>query len=259
MDISKIINQIENKGWVRIPNVFHHALIEEVKKEYYLEEHKFINIQKHKGIYNLVENATHHTILKCRKMLKFLEPSKITPILEKYFEGKYILNTMGLSKVPIKDKTVYTQNIHRDVRSFTGSSKLWLNTLIMLDDSNDDNGTTWFLEESHHAPNKPESKYFYDHAVRAKGQIGDVLLFDGNIWHSAGKNNTNRPRHIITPIYSKPFIKQQLDYPRAFGNNFIDNCSDHLKQILGYNALVPSSLDEFYQKDENRFYKKDQG
>ena len=42
------------------------------------------------------------------------------------FEGKYILNTMGLSKVPIKDKTVYTQNIHRDVRSFTGSSKLEL-------------------------------------------------------------------------------------------------------------------------------------
>ena len=49
MDISKIINQIENKGWVRIPNVFHHALIDEVKKEYYLEEHKFINIQKHKA------------------------------------------------------------------------------------------------------------------------------------------------------------------------------------------------------------------
>ena len=60
-------------------------------------------------------------------MLEFLEPSTMAQILEKYFEGKHILNTMGLS-VPIADKTVYTQNIHRDVRTFTGSSKLWLNT-----------------------------------------------------------------------------------------------------------------------------------
>ena len=30
-------------------------------------------------------------------------------------------------------------------------------------------------------------------------------------------------------------------------------------QILGYNALVPTMLEEFYQKEEDRFYKSDQG
>ena len=258
MNISKIIAMIETKGWARIPEVFNVKLIEEVKEEYNYKEKKFISIQKKKGIYNLVENATHHTILECKNVRIFRAQYNYSNF-RKYFEGKYILNTMGLSKVPIADKTVYTQNIHRDVRTFTGSSKLWLNTLIMLDDSTDNNGSTWFLEGSHLSSNKPARKYFYDNAVRANGQKGDVLLFDGNIWHSAGINSTNTPRHIITPIFSKPFIKQQLDYPRAFGDYIIKNCSDHLKQILGYNALVPSSLDEFYQKDENRFYKKDQG
>jgi ectoine hydroxylase-related dioxygenase (phytanoyl-CoA dioxygenase family) len=54
---------------------------------------------------------------------------------------------MGVSRITKNTKT-YTENIHRDIRSFTGSNKLWLNTLIMLDDSTEDNGATWLLEGS---------------------------------------------------------------------------------------------------------------
>tara|TARA_Y100001980_G_C14317816_1_gene139621 strand:- start:57 stop:635 length:579 start_codon:yes stop_codon:yes gene_type:complete len=192
-------------------------------------------------------------------MLHLLEHNKASDIIEEYFSGKYILNTMGLSSVPPNRGNVYTQNIHRDVRSFTGSAKLWLNTLIMLDDSNSDNGATWILEGSQTLPEKPDESYFFENATRVYGKSGDVLLFDGNIWHSAGVNNTKKSRKIITPIYSKPFIKQQFDYPRSFGFDFKENCNDHLRQILGYNALVPDKLEDFYQKDEKRYYKKDQG
>jgi ectoine hydroxylase-related dioxygenase (phytanoyl-CoA dioxygenase family) len=108
-------------------------------------------------------------------------------------------------------------------------------------------------------PNKPDEDEFYCNAIRAVGKKGDVLLFDGNMWHAAGRNLTDKARHIITPFFSKPYIKQQLDYPRALGIDFGKTLSPLLAQILGYNAMVPVSLNEFYQPDEHRFYKKDQG
>lgn len=258
MNIESILKKLEIKGWALVPNVYDDELIDKVMLDFERHKQNFIDIQEKKGIEDKVINATHHTIVLCREMLNLLEESKVNQILNSYFEGKYILNTMGLSLIP-PNGAVYTQNIHRDVRTFTGNARIWVNTLIMLDDSTTENGATWILEGSHKFDKKPEEKYFFKNATRAEGKRGDVLIFDGNIWHSAGINKTNRSRHIITPIYSKPYIKQQLDYPRAFGADFDKTISGHLKQILGYNALVPKSLDEFYQKDEDRFYKSDQG
>lgn len=258
MTPKEALTRLRGIGWVVIPEVYSKSLMEEIKQEFYEYEDEFKRIQVNKNIGHLVKNATHHTPVLCRKMLKLLEENKVSPILDLFFEGKYILNTMGLSKV-VKDSELYTKNIHRDVRSFMGASKLWLNTLIMLDDSTEENGATWVLESSRNTPEKPNDDYFFKNSVRATGKAGDVLLFDGDIWHAAGENLTDSPRHIITPFYSKPFIKQQLDYPRAFGPDFGKTCTPHLRQVLGYNALTPVSLDEFYQKDENRFYQSDQG
>ena len=129
----------------------------------------------------------------------------------------------------------------------------------MLDDSTEENGATWMYSGSHKFAEKPDEEDFYKNSVRATGKKGDVLIFDGNIWHAAGKNRSKNVRRILTPIYTKPFMKQQLDYPRAFGYDFIYNISDELKQTLGYNALVPTQLTEFYQPQEKRFYKSNQG
>ena len=255
--VDDALTSLAEKGWAKVENVYESQLIEDVKEEFYRYESAFIEIQT-KGIYHLVENATHHSFVICRDMLKLLERNPVHDILDVFFEGPYILNTMGLSRIVPQGK-VYTQNIHRDVRSFHGANRLWINTLILLDDTDSENGATWIWEGSQHFPDKPSDEDFYNNAIRIEGKKGDVIIFDGNIWHAAGANHTDQPRHIITPFYSKPFIKQQLDYPKALGADFCETCSPHLRQLLGYNARVPVTLDEFYQRDEDRFYKKDQG
>jgi ectoine hydroxylase-related dioxygenase (phytanoyl-CoA dioxygenase family) len=53
-------------------------------------------------------------------------------------------------------------------------------------------------------------------------------------------------------------MKQLLDYPRAIGYNKMNEFNLELQQLLGYHSRVPSSLDEWYQPEEKRFYKKDQ-
>ncbi len=94
---------------------------------------------------------------------------------------------------------------------------------------------------------------------RAVGTSGSIVFWDSNIWHAAGENKTNLPRRSLSLIYSQPFMKQQFDYPRSVGYENADSFPEQFKQIVGFNARTPATLDEWYQVPEKRFYKKDQG
>ena len=63
------------------------------------------------------------------------------------------------------------------------------------------------LEKEKNTSEKPNDKYFKSNAIRVEGKAGDVLLFDGNLWHRSGKNNTNQ--------FSKPI---SADYFRNLRN-----------------------------------------
>ena len=250
--------RMEIDGWYQFQNAYSEDLIDSVNEDLSKLDEIYAPIQKDAGVYNDSVNAYHHTLMVCPSMMKLLDPNPIHELLKNYFGGKYILNTMGASIVN-PNTTIYTQKIHRDIRSHTNGLNILTNTLIMLDDSTEENGATWMYSGSHKRPEKPDQDEFYSNSVRATGKKGDVLIFDGNIWHAAGENKSKQVRRILTPIYTKPFMKQQLDYPRAFGYDYALTISSELKQTLGYNSLVPTRLDEFYQPSEKRFYKSDQG
>jgi ectoine hydroxylase-related dioxygenase (phytanoyl-CoA dioxygenase family) len=85
-----------------------------------------------------------------------------------------------------------------------------------------------------------------------------MLIFNANVWHSSAPNTTQDHRRAIPITVSKSFMKQLLDYPRAIGYDKIDSFDLELQQLLGYHSRVPASLNEWYQPESNRFYKKDQ-
>jgi len=89
--------------------------------------------------------------------------------------------------------------------------------LIMLDDFTLENGATYLLAKSHLKDEKPTEAMFYEKSDRVVGKKGDVLFFNSNLWHAAGINTTNQERRAITITFTKPFMKQQLDYSRAIG------------------------------------------
>ena len=86
-----------------------------------------------------------------------------------------------------------------------------------------------------------------------------IVVFDSNFWHAAGVNRSDRPRRALTLAFTRPFIKQQLDYARSLGYERGESLSPTLRQLLGYNARVPASLDEWYQPPDKRMYQRDQG
>ena len=219
-------------------------------------EKAYINCRKIQ-LENGVENSeftAHHLVGQAESFMTCLaQYEQIDEYLKEYFEGKYILNSFGGNI--LKKGMSYANNVHRDIRTFSGEIPLMLNTLIMLDDFTEENGATWLMDKGHKYPRCPPAEVFNHHAFQVVGKAGTLVMWNSNLWHCAGENKTDNPRRSLTPEFSKPFMKQGLDYPRAIKKPD----TEYLRQVLGFNALVPASLNDWYQRRENRFYKENQG
>ena len=128
----------------------------------------------------------------------------------------------------------------------------------MVDDFTKENGGTFLIPESHLEEKKPTEQELLSRAIQAVGKRGDILIFNANVWHASAPNTTQDHRRAIPITISKSFMKQLLDYPRAIGYDRMDGFNNELQQLLGYYSRVPASLEEWYQPEEKRFYKKDQ-
>lgn len=258
MDIKLFREKVQHDGWVLFESVIDDDFLELLRVDLEQSYKMCREIQIKNGLADTTDGTVHHIICLKNTFLTFLEKGYLHDYLTEYFDGPYILNSFGGVK-NLKDNLSYVGNIHRDIRTFSGELNLMINMLVMLDDFTVENGATFLMPGSHRCPQKPEESDFYSNAVRAVGKKGSIVLFNSNLWHAAGINKTDLERRALTLSFTKPFIKQQLDYPRFFGNEPGNQLSESMKQILGYNARIPSNLDEWYQPPEKRFYKRNQG
>lgn len=249
---------MECNGYAIFPDVVPLNLISSMKNDlqYHIDFSR--KIQEKNKIDISLQGGAHHILWKGDSFTDFLDFPLFDDYIEKYFDGKYIINGFGGLDNNFAD-IEYKHGIgfHRDVRSFSMEYKLMLNMLVMLDDFSIENGATKIIPGSHRLREKPSDQYIEENYVQATGREGSVLLFNSNLWHAAAKNTTNKPRRALTLTFTRPFFKQQMDYPRLLGEGFPK--SERIRQILGYNSRTPSDHDQWYQPPENRFYKPGQG
>ena len=249
---------LESQGWVLVPGVvdaeLRSRLIDQLEEA---RDHQRA-IQLANGVGEGTDGTVHHLPLAGAAFLELIDRGLLPGVLEAFFDGPYIINTYG-GVLNLPSNLSYVGRIHRDLRTFSGDLRLMAQWLVMLDDFTEENGATYLLSGSHKSPNLPDENTFFAAASRAVGPAGSIVVFNSNLWHAAGVNRSGGPRRALTIAFTRPFIKQQLDYPRALGYEHAGGLSLRLRQLLGYNARVPSSLDEWYQPPERRLYQRDQG
>jgi ectoine hydroxylase-related dioxygenase (phytanoyl-CoA dioxygenase family) len=250
--------QMEARGWFIFEDVVDSSLIKDliVDLEKAYEIRRPIQIQN--GVDANTEGTAHHLLADGKSFLELMQRAYLDEYLKAFFESNYILNTFG-GNLNLRKQFTYASVVHRDVRTYTREIKFLMNIIVMLDDFTLDNGATHLMTGSHLKEDKPGDKEFFSKADRAVGKSGSIVLWDSNIWHAAGQNKTDAPRRSLSLIYSKPFMKQQFDYPRSVGYENAESYSEAFRQIVGFNSRVPASLEEWYQPPDKRFYKKDQG
>jgi hypothetical protein len=205
------------------------------------------------------DGTAHHAVGRYPPLDAFLERAWLADHVSRFFDGApFILHAFNPAVV-WPNMSSYLHGIHRDVRTHAGSFRFMLNMLVMVDPFTLENGATHVLSGSHREPMPPGPDDFWPHSDRLTGPAGSIVLFDSNLWHAAGNNTSNEPRSALTLSFSRAFVKQQMDYPRFLGEEFGKKTSPRMRQLLGYNAMTPTSYEEFYRPRDRRLYKADQG
>jgi hypothetical protein len=253
MGVEDFQKQIDEKGWYIFPEFINHGLVLRMMGDL---EGAYIHcrqIQIENGL-DRTEGTCHHILPLGSSFMDCLaEYERLDEYFTAYFGGKYILNSFGgnlLSK-----GMSYANDIHRDIRSFSGSLPLMLNTLLFLDDFTPENGATWLMNRGHWLADKPTEFSFKDRAFQITGKAGSVAVWNSNLWHRSGVNTTDKPRRSVTPELTRPFMKQGYDYTQFA--EYDD--TEWLKQILGYYSRTPETLQDWYRKPDERLYRSGQG
>lgn len=245
-------------GWLLFPECLGETFVSRLADDLHRAHEIQREIQIKNGVGEGTDGTVHHLPCMEASFLELLEQNPCGEELHRFFGGPYVLNTFG-GVINLPQDVAYVGKVHRDLRTFCGDLHLMAQLLVMLDDFTEENGATYFLSGSHRQNERPDDQDFFERASRAVGKAGSIVMFDSNLWHAAGRNRTDRSRRGLTLAFTKPFMKPQFDYPRALGYDRRDSLSETLRQLLGYNARVPASLDEWYQPPDKRMYRPGQG
>lgn len=245
---------LDQQGWVVVESTVDQKLIERLRIELDSAYAVCREIQIKNGVGKETPGTLHHLPVFQGSFIQLLQQLPSEEIVHDYFEAPFILNSFG-GVLNTKETSSYVGKIHRDIRFFTGDVPLMLNMLIMLDDFTRENGATHVLSGSHRYPDRPADDVFFDKADRIRGKAGSCLLFNSNLWHAAGVNQTDQPRRALTLTWTRSCMKPQMDYVRLLGEACFATMNDTLRQRLGYYARTPSTLEEWYLPPEHRFYR----
>jgi hypothetical protein len=258
-DLADPAKELDDAGFVILPATLPNDLLDRLRRDLPLRAEACSAMLRQRDMDTGGGNVAHHIVGGGDSVAEFLGMDIADDLIGAFLGGQFILNSYGaVNNAPAGGKGYeHGQKFHRDVRTYAGSFHLMLNMIVMVDEFTRENGGTYVVPKSHLVGDRPSEDEMLSRAIQLTGPAGSVAVFDSNLWHAAAPNLTNSPRWALTLTFTRPFMKQQMDYPRLLGEEYPR--SARMRQLLGYNARVPSTMAEWYQPAPLRMYKSDQG
>jgi ectoine hydroxylase-related dioxygenase (phytanoyl-CoA dioxygenase family) len=106
------------------------------------------------------------------------------------------------------------------------------NSMWALTDFSEANGATRLVPGSHKLGN-PEYGGAYE-TIAGEMRAGDVLIWDGALWHGGGANTTGQRRMGMAMNYCAGFIRQQENQQLGLSPERVRGFSPRLRELVGY-------------------------
>jgi ectoine hydroxylase-related dioxygenase (phytanoyl-CoA dioxygenase family) len=196
----------------------------------------------------------HDLLCKDLAFGKTLEDPRIQQLIAAQLGEYWIMYAYTSSSLPPKGNN-YGSRMHVDSPRLIPNYPTNLGIIWALDDFTLDNGATYVLPGSHNTDLIPSEELFKKQSIRLTCKKGSIIVLNARMWHAAGVNNTDSFRHALTINVCRPYMKQRMDWVRFIPNSIANQLNQQAKRIIGYDTRIPTNLDEFFQPEENRFYK----
>ena len=121
---------------------------------------------------------------------------------------------------------------------------------IPLDVCSNKSGATAFIPGSQKKLKYPTKNDDFSKMEQMIANPGDLVFFNGNCWHGAMPNNSDHQRAVLLIEFLPKYIKPVEDLVSYLDHNFKENCSDRVKQLLGFNYPYPKIMDTSKSKNE---------
>ena len=179
----------------------------------------------------------------------------ISPTAILHLQNGFILPSHPVSENPRVFQNSYHQDFPRVLNGYLAS----INVMFAIDDFTRENGATWVVPRTQQTTALPSAETVTTAAIPLECPAGSMIVFDSTLWHAAGANTSGKDRLAINHQFTRSWIKQQIDYVRAIGDDVVLTRPPRTQQLLGWYTRVVTNLDEYYQPTERRLYRRGQG
>jgi len=196
-------------------------------------------------------------LIKERTFLDLAMHPMSLAFVEKILGSTAILNLQN--GIVLEPHTKHDQaKFHRDfAKDFICEQVLALNTFFLIDDFTAESGGTWVVPFTHKNKVVPSDRYLEENKVQIIGPRGSLFVFDGLLIHKAGDNESSNYRRAINHEYTRPFIKQQVDYVSMLDG--VLDLESRAAQIMGFWSRPPKTIQEYRVDPDKRTYRGGQG
>lgn len=124
---------------------------------------------------------------------------------------------------------------------FKGEYPTAMQFVFLLEDSNENNGCTVIVPQSHQSGKYSDRSLDLSDQVKLEGKSGDLIIWDSRTWHGALENTSGLSRWAIIATLTRWWIKPAMDIVRTIDEEMYARCSDHQKQLLGFCSIPPTN------------------
>jgi len=190
-------------------------------------------------------------------LIPYQDPN-INTVLSHLLGSSFIIYACQSSSLPPRG-TNNARRIHCDSPRLIPGYITNIGVIIALDDYTYEAGPIEFLAGSHTHDQIPDEQMFYENSTKVICKAGSAIIFNARTFHREGINTTNQYRHSLTCNFCRCYMKQRFDFVRmAQTSGLIFEMTNEQRKLIGYNARIPVSLDDFYLPPEKRMYKPGQ-
>lgn len=262
--LERVVETVQNAGVAVVEGVLDAAMVEETRERLYGVQRRIRDDVGEERLAAAGELGVLRLMLRYDDFFfRFLELPEVLEFVDATVSNTAILHVQnGLVLPSFADGAapkVFQNRFHRDFQRILNGYPMSFNTFFALHDFNEETGGTLFLPGTQQRDGRPSDEYVLSEAVTAECSPGAMVVFDSSIWHAAGDNRSGSDRMAINHQFTRSYVKQQIDYVRALGDEAIQDQAPRTQQLLGWYTRVVTSLDEFYRPAEERLYRSGQG
>jgi ectoine hydroxylase-related dioxygenase (phytanoyl-CoA dioxygenase family) len=262
--VKAVLEQVRTDGYAVLESVLSDSFLRTTREAMYRAQEAIWRDVGEERLSRAGELGVLRLMLKYEPhFFKFLEIPEVLAIVDGSVSNTAIMHLQNgfilPSRPPGQTPTIFQNTFHQDFPRVLNGYVASINIMFAIDEFSTATGATIVVPGTHQMMTPPADDYLRANAVAMECPAGSMVIFDSTLWHAAGANTSGHDRLAINHQFTRSYIKQQIDYVRALGDEVVSAQQPRTQQLLGWYTRVVTSLDEYYRPEQERLYRKGQG